>query len=77
MGLRPDQIDSKVGTFGVPEFGTRFVREMLVETLPKTFEELVRISGLSHGTDVWTNNAQDLVKSGTVTLSVKYYDIFN
>ena len=69
LGLRPDQIDSKVGTFGVPEFGTRFVREMLVETLPKTFEELVRISGLSHGTDVWTNNAQELVKSGTVTLS--------
>ena len=52
LGLRPDQIDSRVGTFGVPEFGTRFVREMLVETLPKTFEELVRISGLSHGTDV-------------------------
>ncbi len=69
LGLRPDQIDSRVGTFGVPEFGTRFVREMLVETLPKTFEELVRISGLSHGTDVWTNNAQDLVKAGTVTLS--------
>ena len=69
LGLRSDQIDSKVGTFGVPEFGTRFVREMLVETLPKTFEELVRISGLSHGTDVWTNNAQDLVKAGTVTLS--------
>lgn len=69
LGLRAEQIDSKVGTFGVPEFGTRFVREMLVETLPKTFEELVRISGLSHGTDVWTNNAQDLVKSGTVTLS--------
>ena len=68
LGLRPDQIDSKVGTF-VPEFGTRFVREMLVETLPKTFEELVRISGLSHGTDVWTNNAQELVKAGTVTLS--------
>ena len=69
LGIKPEQIDSKVGTFGVPEFGTRFVRDMLVETLPKTFEELVRISGLSHGTDVWTNNAQDLVKAGTATLS--------
>ena len=69
LGIRPEQIDSKVGTFGVPEFGTRFVREMLVETLPKTFEELIRISGLSHGTNVWTNNAQDLIKAGTVTLA--------
>jgi len=69
LGVRPEQIDSKVGTFGVPEFGTRFVREMLVQTLPKTFEELIRISGLSHGTDVWTNNAQDLINAGTATLA--------
>ncbi len=69
LGVKPEQIDSKVGTFGVPEFGTRFVREMLVETLPKTFEELVRISGLSHGTNVWTNNAQNLIKEGTATLA--------
>ncbi len=69
LGVRPEQIDSKVGTFGVPEFGTRFVRDMLVETLPKTFEELVRISGLSHGTDVWNNNAQDLIKEKKATLA--------
>ena len=69
LGVTPEQIESKVGTFGVPEFGTRFVREMLVETLPKTFEELVRISGLSHGTDVWNNNAQDLIKEGKATLA--------
>lgn len=68
LGVAPEDIDSKVGTYAVPEFGTHFVRQMLVETKPTTFSELVRISGLSHGTDVWTNNAQDLVREGTVTL---------
>lgn len=68
LGVKPDQIDSNVGTFGVPEFGTGFVRKMLEETKPTTFGELVRISGLSHGTDVWINNAQALIAHGEATL---------
>lgn len=61
IGVNPTQIGSPVASYAVPEFGTNFVRNMLVETLPKTFAQLVKISGLSHGTGVWATNAQDLV----------------
>lgn len=69
IGVTQEEIGSKVGSYGVPEFGTQFVRQMLVDTMPTTFAELVRISGLSHGTDVWLNNAQEFVKQGKATLS--------
>ena len=69
LGITEQQINSPVGTFGIPEFGTRFVREMLIETRPSTFAELVRISGLSHGTDVWLNNAQDYFRQGVAKLN--------
>lgn len=68
LGCDLDDIDCKVGTLGIPEFGTKFVRQMLMDTLPTTFGELVRIAGLSHGTNVWVNNAKDLVLENKITL---------
>jgi len=69
LGVTEEMILCSTGTYGVPEFGTGFVRGMLDETKPSTMEELVRISGLSHGTNVWLDNAQTLVASGTAKLS--------
>ena len=75
IGVDPDELGTSLASYGVPEFGTNFVQKMLLETKPSTFAQLIKISGLSHGTDVWNTNAQDLVNGTTEYGKVEFKDI--